>query len=147
MATIKIKEIFHQGPIPPSLIADVVAKHQGRTAIGGHDIFLGQIRADEVDGKKVKAIEYTAYEDMAREQMAQIREDIFAKYHLECVHIFHSLGTIKSGEICLFVMTSAGHREEAIDGCKELVNRLKKELPIWGKEIFEDEDYQWKVNR
>ena len=143
----KIKNIFYQGPIPASFVAESIEKHKSQTAIGGHSIFLGQIRADEINGKKVAAIEYTSYEQMALDQMHKIREDIFKKYPLTCMHVHHSLGTIAAGEICIFVFTSSGHRKAAIDACEETVERIKKELPIWGKEFFEDETYQWKENK
>jgi molybdopterin synthase catalytic subunit len=141
----KIKNIFVDGPISAEFIANSIAKHATKTTIGGHNIFLGQVRADVNDGKNVTAIEYTSYEEMALEKMAIIREEIFAKYPLTCMHIHHSLGNIKAGEICLFVFTSAKHRKEAIDACEECVERIKVELPIWGKEIVDD-SYQWKVN-
>jgi molybdopterin synthase catalytic subunit len=83
---------------------------------------------------------------MALEQMAIIREEIFAKYPLVCMHVHHSLGKINAGEICLFVFTSSTHRKAAIDACEETVERIKSFLPIWGKEIFEDDSHQWKVN-
>ena len=89
------------------------------------------------------AIEYTAYTDMANERMAEIREELFSKYALTCIHIYHSLGMVKSGELSLFVFTSSAHRNAAIDACEEIVERIKKELPIWGKELF-DEGYVWK---
>lgn len=141
----KIKNIFVDGPISAEFIANSIAKHATKTTIGRHNIFLGQVRADVIEEKNVVAIEYTSYEEMALEKMAVIREEIFAKYPLTCMHIHHSLGTIKAGEICLFVFTSAKHRKEAIDACTECVERIKSELPIWGKELFED-SYQWKVN-
>lgn len=147
MSERKPKNIFTQGPIDPAFIGESIRKHQSQTAIGGHSIFLGQVRADEVDGHRVKAIEYTAYEDMALEKMHLIREAIFAKYPLTCMHVHHSLGTVQAGEICLFVFTSSAHRKAAIDACAETVERLKAELPVWGKEIFEDASHQWKVNR
>jgi molybdopterin synthase catalytic subunit len=75
----KTKNIFIQGAIPATFIADSIAKHSTKTSIGGHSIFLGQVRADEIGGKKVTAIEYTTYEEMALEKMNEIREDIFAK--------------------------------------------------------------------
>jgi molybdopterin synthase catalytic subunit len=143
----KIKNIFHQGAIAPAFIADSIAAHNNKTNIGGHSIFLGQVRADEIDGKKVTAIEYTAYETMALEQMHDIREDIIKKYQLACMHTYHSLGTVKTGEICLFVFTSAPHRKAAIDACEETVERIKSTLPIWGKELLEDQSYQWKENK
>jgi molybdopterin synthase catalytic subunit len=143
----KPKNIFVQGPIASSFIADSIQKHSSKTDIGGHSIFLGQVRADILDEKKVSSIEYTAYEEMALEKMHVIREDIFSKYPLTCMHVYHSLGKIASGEICLFVFTSSCHRKAAIEACEETVERLKAELPIWGKELFEDESYQWKENR
>ena len=136
-----------QGPVEPGFIAESIAKHATNTAIGGHSIFLGQVRADEVNGKKVAAIEYTSHTEMALEKMHEIRQDIFAKYPLTCMHIHHSLGAVRAGEICLFVFTSSAHRKAAIDACEECVERIKAELPVWGKEIFEGEGYQWKMNQ
>ena len=145
--TKKIKNIFTEGPVEATFIADSIAKHATKTSIGGHSIFLGQVRADVIDGKQVEAIEYTSYVDMALETMSKIREDIFAKYELTCMHVHHSLGAIKAGEICLFVFTSSKHRKVAIDACSECVERIKAELPVWGKEIFVGEGYQWKINK
>ncbi len=143
----KIKNIFYQGPIPASFIAESIQKHSTQTAIGCHSIFLGQIRADEIDGKIIAAIEYTAYEQMALEKMHLLREAIFAEYPLTCMHVFHSLGRVAAGEICFFVFTSSAHRKAAISACEKTVERIKTELPIWGKELFEDETYQWKQNK
>src|SRR5687767_1407515 len=143
----KPKNIFTQGAIDASFIADSIQKHSTKTDIGGRSIFLGQVRADAINGQKVTAIEYTAYEEMALEKMHEIRESLFAKYPLVCMHVHHSLGKIAAGEICLFVFTSSAHRKAAIDACTECVERLKAELPIWGKEILENESYQWKENK
>lgn len=141
------KNIFVQGAVSASFIADSIQKHSSKTDIGAHSIFLGQVRSDVPDGKTVSAIEYTAYEPMALEQMHVIREAIFETYPLTCMHVYHSLGTVKAGEISLFVFTSSKHRKAAIDACEEVVERIKKELPVWGKELFEDASYQWKENR
>lgn len=140
------KNIFVQGPISPEKIANSIANHAAKTDIGGHSIFLGQVRADEKEGGKVRAIDYTAYEEMALQQAFEIREDVFAKYQLTCMHIYHSLGEVKTGEICLFVFTSSKHRKAAMQACDELVERIKSELPIWGKEIIDDDTSVWKEN-
>ncbi|WP_143960908.1 molybdenum cofactor biosynthesis protein MoaE [Litoribacter populi] len=140
------KNIFRQGPISPDSIATSIANHSSKTGIGGHSIFLGQVRADEKEIGQVTAIEYSAYEEMALEQAFEIREEIFSKYPLTCMHIYHSLGTVKAGEICLFVFTSSKHRKAAMDACEELVERIKKELPIWGKEITDKQKSTWKEN-
>lgn len=146
MSEKKLKNIFVNGPITATFIGESIAKHATKTSIGGHSIFLGQVRNDLIDGKTVKSIEYTAYEELALEKMHEIREAIFAKYPLECMHVYHSLGTVSTGEICLFVFTSSAHRKPAMDACSEIVERLKAELPIWGQEFFEDETHQWKKN-
>ncbi len=143
----KLKNIFHQGAISPSFIMDSIQKHSTKTEIGAHNIFLGQIRADHKDGREVTAINYTAYEDMALEKMAEIREEIFDKYQLTCLHVYHSLGLVDIGQICLFVFTSSAHRKEAIDACEELVERIKGELPIWGEEKFDNGSHTWKINK
>ena len=143
----KLKNIFYQGAIPVSIIAESIEKHGMQTAIGGHSIFLGQIRADEKEGKKIAAIEYTTYHQMALEKMNQLRETIFEKYPIICLHVYHSLGLVKTGEICFFVFASSAHRKAAMEACAEIVERIKTELPIWGKEFFEDETHQWKVNK
>ncbi|WP_295201839.1 molybdenum cofactor biosynthesis protein MoaE [uncultured Chryseobacterium sp.] len=142
----EVTNIFIQGAISPQLISDSIAKHSVKKNIGAHSIFLGQIREDIIDNRLVKAIEYTAYEEMALEKMHDIREDIFSRYELTCMHVYHSLGTVNAGEICLFVFTSSKHRKMAMDACDELVERIKSELQVWGKEIFNDETHQWKVN-
>lgn len=135
------------GAIASSFIEESIRKHSSKTAIGGHSIFLGQVRADIIDGKPCAAIEYTAYEAMANEQMHAIREAILEKYALTCMHVYHSLGRVAAGEICLFIFTSAPHRKAAIAACEEAVESIKAGLPVWGREILEDDSYQWKTNR
>jgi molybdopterin synthase catalytic subunit len=142
----KLKNIFVDGAISASFIGGQIEKHNTKTNIGAHNIFLGQVRADILNNKTVAAIDYTTYETMALEKMHEIREAVFAKYELTCMHVYHSLGLVKIGEISLFVFTSSRHRRAAIDACNEVVKRIKNELPVWGKEVFEDETYTWKVN-
>lgn len=139
--------LFVEGAITPDFIANSISKHQSKTQIGAHDIFLGQVRADVIDGKTVKGIDYTAYDTMALEKIREIREDAFEKYNLSCMHIYHSLGEVPVGEICLFVFVSSPHRKEVFNALHQVVERIKKELPVFGRELLEDEGYTWKVNR
>lgn len=141
-----MKNIFVQGAILPEQIAESIAKHSHKKNIGAHEIFLGQIRADDINDRRVASIVYTAYEDMALAKMNDIREALFVKYDLICMHVYHSLGEVHAGQLCLFVFVSSKHRADAQNACQELVEQIKKELPIWGKEVFEDDTYQWKQN-
>ena len=146
MKTAKHKNVFVQGAISVGFIGESIAQHQTKTAIGAHDIFLGQVRADEIDGKIVSAIEYTAYEEMANAKFHEIRETTFGKFNLNCMHIYHSLGEVKAGEICLFVFVSSPHRKEAFKALEYVVEEIKANVPVYGKELFEDNTHQWKVN-
>lgn len=141
-----MKKTFVEGAISSNFIAESIAKHQGKHSIGAHNIFLGQVRADEIDGQKVVAIDYTAYEEMANEKLHEIREAAFENYDLTCLHIYHSLGKVAVGEICFFVFVSSKRRKQVYEATEYLVNQVKEQVPIFGKEIFENEDFQWKVN-
>ena len=134
-----IKNSFVKGPISAEFIGNSIAKHQTKTSIGAHNIFLGQVRADEIDGKTVAAIDYSAYEEMAEQNFHDIREAAFEKYDLTCLHIYHSLGNVKAGEICLFVFVSAPRRKVVYEALNYLVEEIKEKVAIFGKEIFEDE--------
>lgn len=142
----KIKNCFREGAISSDFIGEAIGKHQVKTEIGAHEIFLGQVRADYIEGKEVKAIDYSAYEEMANEKFHEIREETFEKFDLTCMHIYHSLGRVYAGEICLFVFASSKHRLDARKAVEHLVERIKKDVPVFGKEIFEDETHVWKVN-
>lgn len=146
MSDKKLKNVFKEGAISSAFIGESIAKHQTKTSIGAHNIFLGQVRADVIDGKTVSAIEYTAYEDMANQKFHDIREAAFEKFEMTCMHIYHSLGTVKAGEICLFVFVSSPRRKVVFDALEYIVEEIKANVPVFGKEIFEDETHQWKKN-
>lgn len=143
----KLKKVFVEGPVSPVFIGESIAKHSLKKDIGAHSLFLGQVRHDCIGNKLVKAIDYSAYNDMAEDIFHHIREDAFTNYALTCLHIYHSLGRVMAGEISLFVFTSSVHRKDAIEACNYIVNRVKEEVPVWGKEIFEDDSFTWKENK
>ena len=136
-----------QGPISPQFIADSIAKHNSKTDIGAHSIFLGQVRRDLIGDKTVAAIDYSAYAEMAEKEFHRIRENAFERYALTCMHLYHSIGEVRAGEISLFVFVSSVHRKEAFVACQEIVDDIKANVPIWGKEIMEDGSFVWKENR
>jgi len=146
MSDKKPKNVFIEGAITSEFIGNSIAKHQTKTSIGAHNIFLGQVRADDIEGKVVSAIDYTAYEDMANEKFHEIREATFEKFNLTCMHIYHSLGKVKAGEICLFVFVSSPRRKEVFKALEYVVEEIKAKAPVFGKEIFEDDSHQWKKN-
>ena len=141
------RDIFMDGAITPAFIAESIAKHATRLDIGGHELFLGQVRADVIEGRTVEAIEFTAYRDMANEQMTTIREEAFARWpEMTCLHVHHALGVIKAGELCFMVFASAPHRQLAREAVAYVTDEVKRRLPIFGKEIVEGGGYVWKTN-
>ena len=83
---------------------------------------------------------------MANTKFYEIREAAFEKFDLNCMHIYHSKGIVKTGEICLFVFVSSPRRKEVFPAIEFIVEEIKANVPVFGKEIFEDETHQWKVN-
>lgn len=138
--------IFIQGPITGEYITAIIQQFSLNTAIGAHSIFLGQVRRDETNGSQVAAIEYTTHAEMALEKFHEIKASLFEKYALAGLTIYHSLGKVKAGEICFFVLAVSSHRAEAIAACSEAVERVKSELPVWGRLILENATVQWKEN-
>jgi molybdopterin synthase catalytic subunit len=137
--------ILINGPLNQIVITQLFEKMKVRTDSGGHSVFFGQVREDTIKGKKVKAIEYSAYEAMVEVEADNIIKSVFSEFDdIISVDILHSTGIVKAGELSLFVLVSAGHRAQAMQACSKTVELIKEKLPVWKKEIFEDESHQWK---
>lgn len=136
-----------EGAVDLSMIGDGVNMTETQKQSGGHSVFLGMVRADEHEGERVVAIEYSAYEPMVRSEADRIRNEIMSRYNdVTAVEISHSTGIVKAGEISLAVVVSAGHRRQAIDACSECVELIKQRLPVWKKEIYSDNTHIWQGN-
>tara|TARA_Y100001935_G_C16979632_1_gene348139 strand:+ start:129 stop:557 length:429 start_codon:yes stop_codon:yes gene_type:complete len=142
-----MKNFFLNGPISPDFISNSIYKHQIKHNIGAHNIFLGQVRKDTIKSNVVSAIEYSAYEEMANKKITDIRESTFEKFDLTCLHIYHSLGIVVVGQIGFFVFVSSSRRKNVYDATKFIVDMIKNTVPIFGKEIFENKEYNWKINK
>jgi len=142
-----MKKSLFEGPIPSTFIAESIAKHQSKTSIGAHQIFLGQVRNDIIDDKEVTAIEYSGYEEMAEKTFHDIREGTFDKFDITCMHIHHSVGTVNVGELSLFVFVSSKHRDVVQKAIVHIVEEIKEKAPIFGKELFGDASHAWKENK
>ena len=83
---------------------------------------------------------------MANAKFQEIRETTFKKFDLTCMHIYHSIGSVKAGEICLFVFVSSSRRKEVFPAIEYVVEEIKAHVPVFGKEVFKDKGHQWKIN-
>ena len=141
------KEFLNKGPIKPEKIAAYIADAGNLKDSGGHSIFLGQVRNDSDGNKTVTAIEYSAYEEMVATEAARIIKltgDAFPD--VKDIIILHSTGLVQAGEISLFVMVTAGHRDQATRACRHVVEMIKLNYPVWKKELFDDNSEQWRDN-
>ena len=83
---------------------------------------------------------------MANQVFHEIRENAFDKFDITCMHIYHSLGEVKVGEISLFVFVSSPHRKASRDAMAFLVEEIKEKAPVFGKELLDDGSYIVKEN-
>jgi molybdopterin synthase catalytic subunit len=142
-----LRNYITEGPVTIKEISLVLEKMSDKFNAGGHSVFMGQVRADNTDGKTVKAIEYSAYEAMVKAEADKIVTEILSEFQdAQSVDILHSVGIVKAGELSLFVLVSAGHRQHAIQACARTVELIKEKLPVWKKEIYEDDSHLWQQN-
>jgi len=104
---------------------------------GGIDMFLGTTR-NHSKGKKVIRLEYEAYSTMALRMMSEIESEIRKRWNIQKISIVHRIGVVPVMEASVAIAVSAAHRKEAFEACRYAIDELKKRVPIWKKEIFED---------
>ena len=99
--------------------------------------FDGFVR-NESHGRRTLYLEYEAYEPMALAKMKEIGQLIHEKFSIDRVAIVHRLGRLEIGETSVFIAVSAPHRAAAFEACRFAIDTLKRTVPIWKKEYFED---------
>lgn len=102
--------------------------------VGGVAVFWGVVRNVE-DGKRIRALEYTAYREMAEHQLREVLAATRKKWPVKRVRIVHRLGTIPVGEASLLVRVEAAHRGEAFAAAQFIIDELKQKVPIWKKAV------------
>lgn len=128
---------FITGSIDSLLIANLLKKQKDRDNTGAHNLFLGQVRADKINNRKVIAIHYSAYEVMAEKEIDKIVQEVQKKFDINCTYIFHSIGEVTVGEVSLLILVSAVHRQNTFPALQFIVEQIKNKVPIWKKELFE----------
>lgn len=113
-----------------------VARRVVRDAAGAVVVFEGITR-------EVPKLEYEAYRPMAQERITAIAEECIAGHKLTAAAVEHRIGAVPLGEPSVLVAVSAGHREEAFAGAREIIDRVKAEAPIWKREVEIDGSGRW----
>jgi MoaE-MoaD fusion protein len=104
---------------------------------GGLVTFSGVVR-DQTRGKRVVRLEYEAYPAMAEKKLAEVGAEAEAKWPGARLAIVHRTGTLIPGQVAVVIAASAPHRKEAFRACEHAIDRLKEDVPIWKKELYED---------
>ncbi len=104
---------------------------------GGFVVFEGVVR-DNTDGRRTRYLDYECYEAMAVKVMAEIGRKIAGEFEISRIAMVHRLGRMEIGEASVVVMVTAPHRGAAFEAARAGIDRLKKQVPVWKKEHFED---------
>ena len=124
---------FFRTVIPTSeLVESLKAGEDGALVV-----FDGIVRNHSRD-RNTLYLNYEAYEEMALKQMEELAQAALATYKIRDVRIVHRLGRLEIGESSVFIAVAAAHRAPAMDACRWLIDTLKKSVPIWKKEHFQD---------
>lgn len=115
---------------------DVVARLK-HPADGAAVIFDGVVR-DNTHGRRTLYLNYAAYEAMALKQMESLAVEARARFGVRGASIVHRLGRLEIGETSVLIVVAAAHRGAAFEACRWIIDTLKKTVPIWKKEYFED---------
>jgi molybdopterin synthase catalytic subunit len=120
------------GPIDLQELVDYV----GDPEAGAIATFIGTTRNNN-EGRRVIALDYDGYAEMAEKELARIGEDAKTKWPICRMAIVHRLGPVQITEASVIIAVSAGHRDAAFAACRFAIEEIKKTVPIWKKEVYE----------
>ena len=129
------------------IITETITGEEAREAVEGPDagavvLFLGTVR-NNTDDRPVGHLEYEAYPPMAEKKMAEIAEEISAKWGLDRVAMVHRVGKLEIGEVSVAVAVASPHRKDGFEACQYAMDRLKQIVPIWKREVWADGEAEW----
>lgn len=132
-ALIRIEE----GP----LSIDEVLALVGAAGVGGSTVFVGTVR-DSDEGRDVRELEYTAH-PTALHELQRLAGEVAARYPALTLAAVHRTGRLSVGDVAVIVAVGAAHRGDSFTAARELIDRLKAEVPIWKHQIFADGTEEW----
>ena len=135
------RNYFVDGPIGETTRNEILSGFDGVS--GAVASFMGVVRGDSVNKDSVAGIDYSAYEEMANKSFAELEKDILCRFDIHKITILHSVGHVTTGEVSLFVVVSSKHRKESFLALEEAVELIKRDVPIWKKEILVNENCRW----
>lgn len=132
------------GLMSTDLIASTAIKLVTDGRAGGIDVFLGTTRAEtSADGRDLVALDYEAYEQMAMEQLRELAKNARAQWPIVKLVLLHRTGRVAIGEPSVIIAVSTPHRADAFAACRWLIDKFKKDVAIWKKEVWADGSGTW----
>lgn len=129
-----IKKIYIQeGPINPGEIME----RDVNPGDGSDLVFCGRVRNNS-RGKTVKYIDYQVYPEMAVKEMDRIADEAISKWGLNRCVVVHRYGRVLPGESSIVILVSSPHRDESYTASRYIIDEIKKRVPVWKKECYED---------
>jgi molybdopterin synthase catalytic subunit len=129
--------MIHAAIIREAIDAQQVLASLKRGEDGAAVVFEGVVR-NQTRGRKTLYLDYEAYEEMALQQMEGLASQSLKQFPIRDVAVVHRLGRLEIGETSVLVVVASAHRAAAFDACRWLIDTLKRTVPIWKKEHFED---------
>jgi molybdopterin synthase catalytic subunit/molybdopterin converting factor small subunit len=122
-----------RSPISSQQIAEAIKAGEDGASV----VFEGIVR-NHSRGRRTLYLDYEAYEPMALNELQRLSHSALERFGIRDVRIVHRLGRLQIGETSVLVVTVSAHRTQAFEACRWLIDNLKKTVPIWKKEYFED---------
>jgi molybdopterin converting factor subunit 1 len=127
------KASIMRDPIDTQGVLDRVKRGEDGAAV----VFEGVVRK-QTRGRRTLYLDYEAYEEMALNEMEGLAEQALKQFQVREVALVHRLGRLEIGETSVLIVVASAHRAAAFDACRWLIDTLKRTVPIWKKEYFED---------
>lgn len=125
--------IIQSEPLDVEKVFDLVKSEKA----GAVNLFIGTVRKVSKD-KNVVRLEYESYDEMVVKEIEKIVDEARAAYPIEKAAVFHRKGNLEVGEKAVIIGVSTPHRKESFEACRFIIDNLKKTVPIWKKEVFDD---------
>ena len=122
---------------PAALLAEVRS-----TEYGAISSFIGTVR-ELNDGRKVSAIEYSAYAAMAELELKRILDEAADRFEVHSMVVEHRTGRLELGDVSVAIVVGHEHRAPALDCTRYVIEEIKKRVPIWKMEHYEDGTREW----
>ncbi len=122
-----------QGTIDTKQIVDALKAGED----GAVTVFDGIVR-NNTRGRRTLYLDYSAYDDMALQQMRELALEAISRFDVRDVAIVHRLGRLEIGETSILIAVASAHRGATFEACRWLIDTLKQRVPIWKKEVFAD---------